>query len=173
MLLFNPLPRVWSRALKLASVIALLFASLALFACGGDSEEGAVTGEEAAAAFEEAAGGYEFEKTTSLVDGAVAYAPKNDSDPDVVGQINEKLGDSSLLWQVLVFEGPEPLLDEDAVEGVAFSSSKLRSVGDGVYIGDYDTAYIADGNVVITGPVADGDPDDRTLQSWQAVLESL
>jgi hypothetical protein len=156
------------------TLVLLLFATVALSACGGGgSDDEPIAGEEVVAAFEDAAGGYEFEETTSLVDGAAAYAPRNESDPAAVEPLNEALGESSLLWQVLVFEGSDPPLDEEAAEEAAFASSKLKQEGEGVYLGDNDTAYVVNGNVVAIGPVLDGDTDDETLKRWQAVLDEL
>src|SRR5262245_53002998 len=89
------------------SLLAVLVAALSLSACGGSGseDEEALSAEEVVATFEGAAGGHEFEKATSLVDGAVAYGPKSSPDPADVEQLNEALGESSVLWQVLVFEG--------------------------------------------------------------------
>ncbi len=156
------------------TLVPLLLVMVALSACGGGgSDDEPITGEEVVAAFEDAAGGYEFEETISLVDGAVAYAPRNESDPEIVEQLNEALGESSLLWQALVFDGPDPPFDEEAAREAAFASSKLEQEGDGVYLGDNDTAYVVNGNVVATGPVLDGDTEEETLKRWQAVLDEL
>jgi hypothetical protein len=156
---------------------SLLLIALSLSACGGGNDDSAgeegITAKEAVAAFEEAAGGHEFEKAISLTDGAVAYGPKSSPDPEDVEQLNEALGESSVLWQVLVFDGADPPLDKEAVEAAAFASDKLKDEGEGVYLGDNDIAYMANGNVVVTGPVLDGNVDDVTLEGWQAVLDEL
>lgn len=76
-------------------------------------------------------------------------------------------------WQVLVFDGPAPPLDREAAEAAAFSSGTFEEAAPGVYLGDHDIAYIADRNVVITGPVLDGDLEDDTLVRWKAVVEGL
>jgi hypothetical protein len=163
-------PRGWA-------VVALLVAAAVLASCGGNSDSSdeptTFAPEEVAGAFEAAAGGHPFEEATSLVDGAVAYSPQSDADPDVVEDLNKELGDSSVLWQVLIFDGPKAPLDEDAAKAAAFASDGWEEAGDGVYVGDNDIAYIANGNVVITGPVLNGDIDDETLERWQAVLDSL
>lgn len=169
-----------SKASRWAALV-LVPVALSLSACGGESDsadsaesdDGPVTSKEVVVAFEDASGGHEFEKKTSLVDGAVAYGPHIDPDPEAVEVLNEKLGEGSVLWQVVVFDGPEPPLDEAAAKKVAFASNTFEPAGDGVFIGDYDTAYFADGNVVVTGPALDGDPDDETLKRWKAVLEGL
>jgi len=157
------------------SLLTLLLAALALSACGGGSsdEEEALSAEEVVATFEAAAGGHEFEKATSLVDGAMAYGPQSSPDPEDVEKLNEALGESSVLWQVLIFEGTDPPLDKEAVEAAAFASDKLKDEGEGVYLGDNDIAYIAHENVVVAGPVLDGNVDDVTLEGWQAVLGEL
>lgn len=152
----------------------LLLAAVALSACGGDSsEDEAVSGKEVAAAFEKAAGGYGFEEASSLIDGAAAYAPKSNPDQQEVDQLNRALGESSLLWQVLVFGGPEPALEEEAVEDAALASNRLKQEGEGVYVGANNIAYVVNGNVVATGPVLNGDVDDETLKRWQAVVDEL
>ncbi len=163
---------------RLWAVVSSLLVAFALSACGGgdSSESGGeegITAKEAVAAFEEAAGGHKFEKAISLTDGAVAYGPKSSPDPEDVEQLNEALGESSVLWQVLVFDGGDPPLDKEAVEAAAFASDKLKDEGEGVYLGDNDIAYMANGNVVVTGPVLDGNVDDVTLEGWQAVLDEL
>lgn len=159
------------------SLLTLLLAVFALSACGGGSDdssgEEAITAKEAVAAFEKAAGGHEFEKAISLTDGAVAYGPQSSPDPEDVEQLNEALGESSVLWQVLIFDGADPPLDKEAVEAAAFASDKLKDEGEGIYLGDNDIAYIAHENVVVTGPVLDGNVDDVTLEGWQAVLDEL
>ena len=117
--------RIGALALVCASVLA---------ACGGgddassDAEAEATppTADEVVAAFEEAAGGYEFEKATSLVNRAVAYAPHNSADPDELAPINEALGDSSILWQVFIFEGEGTPVDEAAVQEVGSASDEDR-----------------------------------------------
>ena len=156
------------------SLLTLLLAAFALSACGGgSSDDEALSAEEVAAAFEGAAGGHKFEKATSLVDGAVAYGPQSSPDPQDVEQLNEALGESSVLWQVLIFDGADPPLEEEAVEAAAFASDKLKDEGEGVYLSDNDIAYVAHENVVVTGPVLDGNVDDVTLEGWQAVLDEL
>jgi len=159
------------------ALVSLLGLALALSACGGgDGDSGgeeAITAKEAVAAFEKAAGGHEFEKAISLTDGAVAYGPQSSPDPEDVEKLNEALGESSVLWQVLIFEGADPPLDKEAVEAAAFASDKLKDEGEGVYLGDNDIAYMAHENVVVTGPVIDGNVDDVTLEGWQAVLDEL
>jgi hypothetical protein len=165
------------------ALLVLLAAGVAVMSCGGGDGGGdgdnagsvaeSVTAKEAVAAFEQAARGYRFEKTTSLVEGAVAYGPVGSSDPDEVRPINEALGDGSLLWQVLVFGGPDPPLERDAAKAAAFSSNTFEPAGEGIYIGDSNIAYVASRNVVITGPVLNGDPDDETLVRWKAVLDRL
>ena len=163
---------------RLWALVSSLLLVLTLSACGGgdssDSggEEG-ITAKEAVAAFEKAAGGHKFEKAISLTDGAVAYGPKSSPDPEDVEKLNEALGESSVLWQVLIFEGADPPFDKEAVEAAAFASDKLKDEGEGVYLGDNDIAYMANGNVVVTGPVLDGNVDDVTLEGWQAVLDEL
>lgn len=163
--------------LRLWALIAALPAALVLSACGGDDSSGGsdtFTGEEVVAAFEKAAGGYEFEEATTLVEGdVVAYAPKSSSDPTVVEPLNKALGEGSVLWQVVVFEGSDPPTGEEAVKEVAFASGKLEEAEDGVYIGDSDIAYVVNGNVVANGPALDGNPDDETLKAWQSTLDSL
>lgn len=147
-----------------------------LASCGGDSgssEKEKFAAKEVVAAFEDAAGGYEFEKTVTLVEGAVAYAPKSDADPTVVEPLNEALGEGSVLWQVLIFEGPDPPLGEEAAKEAAFASDTFKEEGDGIYIGDSGIAYAANENVVINGPALNGDPEDETLKRWKAVLDGL
>lgn len=156
------------------SLLALLLPALALSACGGSSSDDEVLSpEEVVTAFEEAAGGHKFEKAISLVDGAVAYGPQSSPDPKDVEQLNEALGDSSVLWQVLIFNKEDPPLDKEAVEAAAFASGKLKDEGEGIYLGDNDIAYLANENVVVTGPVLNGNVDDVTLEGWQAVLDEL
>jgi hypothetical protein len=123
-------------------------------------------------AFEEAAGGYQFEEATSRVDGATAYGPVNSADTEEVAPINDALGESSILWQVFVFEGAAPPLDEEAAKAVAFSSKKFEQIDDGVYLGDSDIAYAPRANVVVVRPIG-GDPQDETLAGWKSVLEGL
>jgi hypothetical protein len=168
------------RRSRLHGFAIAVLAATALASCGGGDEEsddadaGGFTGDEVVSAFEEAAGGYPFEEATSLVDGATAYGPKNSADVDEVAPLNDALGQDSILWQVFVFDAADPPLDEEAARAVAFSSSKFEDAGDGVYLGDSDIAYVANGNVVITGPVgAEGGVDDPTLAGWRSVLDGL
>lgn len=161
---------------------ALLVAAALLTSCGGDSVDATAssnppgstfTVEEAVTAFEDAAGGYPFEKTTSLVDGAVAYAPRNSADPAEVAPLNDALGEASVAWQVLVFDGEHPPVGERAAREVAFSSKRFDDAGGGVYLGD-NAAYVVRGNVVATGPALDEDAAaDPTLTGWQGVLADL
>ena len=165
------------------NLAALLATAVVVFgACGGGDEaneeaageetvfaNGVATAEDVVAAFEQEAGGHDFEEATTLVDGAVAYSPA--SGPVVAG-LEEQLGESSVLWQVLVFTGSDPPLDGEAAGAAAFSSNELNEVGEGVYIGDQGIAYAARGNVVVTGP-AGGSPQDATLTAWRGVLDGL
>lgn len=165
--------------MRLAAFLALLLAALALVSCGGGSDsdtdagEQAFTGEEVAASFEEAAGGYPFEKEVTLVEGAIAYGPKDASDPAELEPLNEALGESSLLWQVLVFEGPGAPTGTEAAKAAAFASRSFDEAAPGVFIGASDIAYIPRDNVVVTGPALEGDPEEPTLTRWKAVLDSL
>lgn len=159
--------------------VALLLVGVA--ACGGDDgggdSEAEDTGppwtvEEVSAAFAEA-GGVEFEEQTSLVDGAVALGPGEiDLDDPALQELNAALGDSSVLYQVFVFDGADPPLDEAAAEAVAFSSEAFEDQGDGIFLGDFDTAYYGRGNVVVSGPVTGG-VDDPTLAAWIEVVDGL
>jgi hypothetical protein len=158
-----------------AAALALVCAcALALASCGGgDDEPTRLAAEDVVAAFEDAAGGYEFVETTALVNGAASYGPHNSSDNDEVAPINEALGDASLLWQVVIFEGADGPVDDEAVNEVGSASDSLDEIAPGVFLGDNNIAYVAKGNVVIGGPVLDGDPDDPTLAGWKGVLDSL
>jgi len=159
---------------KMRFLAALVSMVPIMAACGGtDTGSAPTTAKEAAGAFEEAAGGYEFQKATSLVDGAVAYGPLNSADPETVRPLNEGLGDGSVAWQVVVFTGDNPPMDRDAAKAVAFASKTFKPAGGGVYMGDSDFAYIANGNVVVTGPVLNGDTSDPTLMRWKAVLDEI
>jgi hypothetical protein len=155
---------------------------MAASSCGGDDGGdsaaaqdgvGVIAAEDAVAAFEDAAGGYKFEESTTLADGATAYAPVSSPDPEVVAPVNKALGDGSILWQLLVFESVAPPLDADAAKAAAFSSNRFEEVEPGIYLGDSDIAYVPHGNLVITGPVLDGNVDDPTLVNWKAVLDGL
>jgi hypothetical protein len=164
---------------RIGAAALALACALVIGACGGgdDSEAPAepatLTADEVVAAFEEAAGGYEFEKVTSLVSGTTAYGPHNSADVDVVEPINSALGEGSLLWQVFVFDGADTLVDEEAAKEVGSASNTFDEVEPGVFFGDHDIAYIAKGNVVIVGPVLGGDTGDPTLVGWKGVLDSL
>jgi hypothetical protein len=157
------------------SILALLPVAFALVSCGGSDSDSdtALTGKEVAAAFEEAAGGYPFEKSITLAEGATAYAPKPDSDPAAVEPLNDALGEGSVLWQVLVFEGPDAPEATAAAKAAAFASKSFDEAAEGVFIGDSGIAYIPHGNVVATGPALDGDPEDETVQGWKAVVDGL
>ena len=116
-------------------------ALLALTGCGGDdggpeppaSAEGGppFSVEEVAAAFE-AAGGVPFTEQTSLVDGAVALsAGQIDIDSPELATYNEALGESSVLFEVYVFEGEDPPLYTEAARAAAFSSGTFEDIGVG------------------------------------------
>lgn len=161
-------------ARPLALLLAAIVSAALLAACGSDSGgSGSLTGEEVTSAYEEAADGYPFEKVTSLVDGAAAYGPKSESDPALTQKLEETLGESSLVWQVAVFEGEDPPTGEAAAKKVAFSSDKFEEAEDGVWLGDHDFAYVASGNAVANGPVLGEALDDETMKRWRAVLDSL
>ena len=168
----------WQRTLGLG-IVALL----ALAGCGGDDgaperpapAEGGppFSVEEVAAAFE-AAGGVPFSEQTSLVDGAVALsAGQLAIDSPELTTLTEALGESSVLYEVYVFEGSDPPLYAEAARAAAFSSSAFADIGGGVYAGDFDTAYYANGNVVVRGPLLNGDPQDETLAGWREVVDGL
>jgi hypothetical protein len=175
----RPMGTGLGKNVRLASFFALLLAALTLVSCGGGSDsdtdggEQALTGKEVAAAYEEAAGGYPFEKEVTLVEGAVAYGPKDAADPTELEPLNKALGESSLLWQVLVFEGPQAPTGTEAAKAAAFASRSFDEAAPGVFIGDSDIAYVPRDNVVVTGPALDGDPEEPTLTRWKAVLDSL
>lgn len=157
----------------------IVVCALALASCGGGDESSTTaepttfTADDVVAAFEEAAGGYPFVEATSLIPDAVTYAPKNSADPAKLAPLNDALGESSVLWQVAIFEGDDPLLDEAAVKEVGSASESLDEVAPGVFLGDNSIAYAANGNVVIFGPALDGDPEDPTVVGWKAVLDGL
>jgi hypothetical protein len=159
----------------------IVVCALALASCGGGGDDESsttaepttYTAENVVAAFQEAAGGYPFDAAESLIPDAVTYAPKNSSDPAAVAPLNEALGDASVLWQVAIFEGDDPPLDQAAVEEVGSASEELDEAAPGVFIGDNDIAYAANGNVVIFGPALDGDPEDPTVVGWKGVLDGL
>ena len=162
------------------SVVAIVALVGALgFASRGGGDEAApeattFAAEDVVAAFEEGAGGYSFEKTITLVeDGATAYAPVNSADPTELAPLTGGLGEGSIVWQVVVFEGADPPLDADAAKAVAFASKKFEEAEPGIFLGDSDIGYVARGNVVIDGPVLDGDLADDTLVGWKAVLDGL
>lgn len=164
--------------LRIGATAALAALALGFAACGGDeSEEGSeeptgFTSDVVLAAFEQAAGDYPFQETRTLVEGATAYAPVNSTDPVEIASLTDGLGESSIVWQVLVFDGEDPPLDGDAAEAAAFSSETFEEIEPGVYLGDNDIAYVGHGNVVINGPVLDG-AEDETLAGWKAVLDGL
>jgi hypothetical protein len=91
----------------------------------------------------------------------------------VIEPLDEGLGESSILWQVLVFEGPGAPTGTEAAKAAAFASKTFDDAADGVFIGDSDIAYVPRENVVVTGPALDGDPEEPTLQRWKAVLDGL
>jgi hypothetical protein len=98
----------------------------------------------------------------------------SDSDPAAVEPLNDALGEGSVLWQMLVFEGPDAPPDETAAaKAAAFASRSFDEAAEGVFIGDSGIAYIPHGNVVVTGPALDGDPEDETVQGWKAVVDGL
>jgi len=167
---------------KLGKGVAGIVLALSLVACGGGDDGGGSSTTEASGppwsveavseAFEDA-GGAPFSEATSLVEGAVALSPGEiDVDDPALAELNEALGDSSVLYQVYVFDGTDPPLDEAAAEAVAFSSETFEDAGDGVFLGDFDTAYYANGNVVVTGPVTGG-ADDPTLVASSEVIDGL
>ncbi len=168
---------------RIGALAAIAVLALGLGACGGDdsgdsgeettAEATTFAAEDVTAAFEEAAGGYPFEETTSLVEGATAYGPHNSADLVELEPLHEGLGESSIVWQFVVFDGTDPPLDADAAKEVAFASKKFDEIEPGVFLGDSDIAYIARGNVVINGPLLEGNPDDETLDGWKAVLDGL
>lgn len=148
---------------------------------GGGTEEPPATAqggppfsvEEVRAAFE-AASGVPFSEQMSLVDGAVALsAGQLAVDSPELQAYNDALGESSVLFEVYVFEGDDPPLYTEAARATALSSSTFEDIGRGVYLGDFDTAYYANGNVVVRGPLLNGNPDDETLDAWRQVVDSL
>jgi hypothetical protein len=157
----------------MAFLVVALAAGLTACGGGGDDSDSAFTGEEVTAAFEEAAGGYPFEEVTSLVNGADAYGPASEDDTAAIRELEDSLGESSLTWQVAVFDGDEPPTGEQAAKKVAFSSSKFEEQEEGVWFGDHHFAYVVNGNAVANGPVLDETLDDETLQGWRSVLDSL
>lgn len=163
------------RSLRMLTPLLLAATAVALGSCGGDGKQGdgdVVAVADAVAAFERKAGGYKFKKTPSLVDGAMTYQPINRANVKKVNSLNKALGDTSILWQVVVFDGPEPLLDEAAAKAAAVFSTKFEEVESGVFLGESDIAYVAHKNVVITGPTG-GDVEDKTLTRWKAVIDDL
>jgi len=164
------------RSLRMLTPLLLAATAVALGYCGGDgTKEGdgdVVAVADAVAAFERKAGGYKFKETPSLVDGGITYQPANRANVKKVNPLNKALGDTSILWQVVIFDGPEPPLDEAAAKAVAVFSTKFEEVESGVFLGESDIAYVAHKNVVITGPTG-GDVEDNTLTRWKAVLDDL
>jgi hypothetical protein len=108
-----------------------------------------------------------------LVEGAVAYGPKDSSDPTELEPLDKALGESSVLWQVLVFDGPRAPTGTAAAKAAAFASKSFKEAAPGVFIGDHDIAYVPRDNVVVTGPALEGNPEEPTLTRWKAVLDSL
>ena len=160
-----------------------MLAATVLAGCGGDdggteppaTAEGGppFSVEEVSAAFE-AAAGVPFSEQASSVDGAVALSagPLPVDSPELQAY-NDALGESSVLFEVYVFEGDDPPLYTEAAQATASSSSTFEDIGQGVYLGDFDTAYYANGNVVVRGPLLNGNPDDETLDAWRQVVDSL
>ena len=163
------------RSLRMLTLLLLAATAVTLGSCGGDGKQGdgdVVAVADVVAAFERKAGGYKFKKTPSLVDGGITYQPANRANVKKVNPLNKALGDTSILWQVVIFDGPEPPLDEAAAKAVAVFSTKFEEVESGVFLGESDIAYVAQKNVVITGPTG-GDVEDKTLTRWKAVLDDL
>ncbi|HEY5887272.1 MAG TPA: hypothetical protein VIT24_06055 [Acidimicrobiales bacterium] len=86
---------------------------------------------------------------------------------------NDALGESSVLFEVYVFEGDDPPLDTEAAQATASASGTFEDIGQGVHLGDFDTAYYANGDVVVRGPLLNGNPADDTLDAWRQVVDSL
>jgi hypothetical protein len=163
--------------------LALVLAVTVLAGCGGDdggtepqaTAEGGppFSVEEVSAAFE-AVAGVPFSEQASRVDDAVALSagPLPVDSPELQAY-NDALGESAVLFEVYVFEGEDPPLYTEAARATASSSSTFEDIGQGVYLGDFDTAYYANGNVVVRGPLLNGNPDDETLDAWRQVVDSL
>jgi hypothetical protein len=169
-------PAHLKRALWRCSLALLLCATaVSLVACGASSDGTTFTVDEVVPAFERAGGEYPFKRIVEIepIPGAVAYGPQGNSGPAAEKRLYAGLGQHSLFWQVVIFRGPEPPTGAEAARRAAGASKTWRKVGDGIFLGDRDIAYVARGNVVVLGEVADGNVHDERLKRWTAVLDGL